>query len=197
MDKETIAVYDREPERFAREWVEQPSPQDLYDLLLRYFRPGPTVDIGCGSGRDAAWLAKNGFEVEGFDASLNFLNEARSRYPDLKFEQSVLPELQGVPRRSYENVLCETVIMHLEQDQVGPSTETLAELLRPGGTLYLSWRITPDRSERDKLGRLYTAFDKQVVLSALTDFDLLLDESSPSLSSGKLIHRLIARKVQP
>jgi hypothetical protein len=35
-----------------------PNPHRLiYTIVLRFFNRGPTADIGCGSGRDAAWLA--------------------------------------------------------------------------------------------------------------------------------------------
>ena len=73
---------------------------------------------------------------------------------------ATLPRLDGVARGAFQNVLCETVIMHLAPAQVGPSVRSLRALLRPGGTLYLSWRVTDDASRRDLAGRLYAAFDK-------------------------------------
>ncbi len=37
---------------------------------------------------------------------------------------------------------CETVIMHLESNAIMPAVEQLLAILIPGGTLYLSWRVT-------------------------------------------------------
>src|SRR5205814_4981542 len=105
-----------------------------------------------------------------------------------------LPELAGVERGAYENVLCETVVMHLPPAQVAAATRSLAELLRPGGTLYLSWRVTAGESLRDPAGRLYAAFDAEVVRTALAGLDVLLDREDVSASSGKRIHRLIVRR---
>jgi 2-polyprenyl-3-methyl-5-hydroxy-6-metoxy-1,4-benzoquinol methylase len=195
MDLETLKSYDARAATYARDWLEQDAPIDMYELLTRFFRKGPTVDIGCGAGRDAAWLAANGFDVSGFDASENLLDEARAAYPQLSFKRALLPALDGVERGAYENVLCETVIMHLEPKTVPSATSSLLELLRPGGTLYLSWRVTEDVSQRDKNGRLYPAFDRQIVLDAiLKSADVLVEQDIVSVSSGKRIERVLARK---
>lgn len=49
MDRTTLDAYDRHAADYAREWDEQPAPDDMYALLERYFKPGPTADVGCGT----------------------------------------------------------------------------------------------------------------------------------------------------
>ena len=98
MDTQTLAAYDRMAAAYAADWHTQPAASDMHALLLGHFRPGPTADIGCGSGRDTAWLAEQGFAVTGFDASEGLLTEARQRYPDLDFRHAALPDLTGRPR---------------------------------------------------------------------------------------------------
>jgi trans-aconitate methyltransferase len=115
MDEATLTAYDHAAKTFADEWAAQPSPTDLQAVVRQFFIPGsPTVDIGCGSGRDAAWLNANGYPTRGFDASEGLLAEARQRYPDVEFTKAVLPGLDGIADGSFANILCETVIMHLE-----------------------------------------------------------------------------------
>jgi SAM-dependent methyltransferase len=195
MDERTISVYDREAAAFAREWCAQPAPSDMRALILRFFRPGPTADIGCGSGRDTAWLNENGFAAIGYDASEGLLAEARRVNPGLDFRQALLPELFGIEDALFANVLCETVIMHLEHAMIGPSVRKLLSILAPGGILYLSWRVTLDADRRDEHGRLYAAFDPKLVFEALGTAEVLLDEQLDSQSSGKLIRRVVARKT--
>ena len=73
MDGATLAAYDKDASAFAKDWHEQPAPVDLHDVVSRFFiRNGRTADIGCGSGREVAWLNANGFPAEGFDASDGF-----------------------------------------------------------------------------------------------------------------------------
>jgi SAM-dependent methyltransferase len=194
MDRATLNAYDMAAADFANDWHTQPAPVDLHTLIRRYFRSGPTADIGCGSGREVAWLAANGFPATGFDPSEGLLREARARYPGLPFRHAALAELAGIADASFANVLCETVIMHLPRAAIAPSVARLVALLRPGGILYLSWRVTRGDDQRDGQGRLYAAFPAPLVIDALVGATILLDEETVSASSGKVIHRVIARR---
>lgn len=194
MDIKTLNAYDQHSASFAKDWHDQPPGTDLHALVRKYFHPGRTADVGCGSGRDTAWLSLNGFPAVGFDPSRGLLEEARQRYPNVSFQVAALPELEGVPYGSFVNVLCETVIMHLEAELVAPSVRKLLDILEPGGTLYLSWRVTEGEDRRDEHGRLYAAFDPQLVLHALSNAIVVLDEQVASPSSGKTIRRIIARR---
>jgi SAM-dependent methyltransferase len=194
MDRKTLASYDSDAAAFAQDWHDQPAPGDLHALVKRFFAPGPTADIGCGSGREVGWLCANGFPATGYDASSGLLAEARARYPSCVFETAALPELAGIADAAFDNVLCETVIMHLAQDEIAPSVRRLLAITKPGGILYLSWRVTEVADLRDAQGRLYAAFDKSLVLGALSGATILLDEATISASSKKTIHRIIARR---
>jgi SAM-dependent methyltransferase len=192
MDRATLAAYDAAAAAFAKEWHAQPPASDLHDLVRRFFRPGLTADIGCGSGRNAAWLAANGFPAVGYDPSEGLLAQARAMYPSLKFEAATLPELHGIADNTFDNVLCETVIMHLDRAAIAPSVRRLVAILKPGGILALSWRVE-DADRRDAHGRLYSAFDRDLVVRELAGATLLLDEQIISPSSSRKIHRIVAR----
>ncbi|MGF6306975.1 SAM-dependent methyltransferase [Bradyrhizobium sp. i1.8.4] len=195
MDRATLAAYDREAAAFAQDWHDQPAPVDLQEIVARFFvKGGATADIGCGSGREVAWLNANGFPAEGYDASQGLLAEARARYPKLRFAHAELPDLRGIAANSFDNVLCETVIMHLDHALIAPSVRRMFDIVKPGGVLYLSWRVTEGTDLRDAHGRLYAAFDAAQVRAELRATSLLLDEALVSVSSGKKIHRLVASK---
>ena len=196
MDRATLDAYDKDAAAFAEKWHGQPAPADLHEVVEQFFvRGGRTADVGCGSGREVDWLDTNGFSAEGFDASEGMLAEARARYPDLTFTRAELPELAGVPSNRYDNVLCETVIMHLDHAEIVPAVRRLLDIVKPDGVLYLSWRVT-DADERDAQGRLYTAVDAGLVRAELASATAttFLDEEVISASSGKTIHRLVVKK---
>jgi SAM-dependent methyltransferase len=195
LDRQTLAAYDNDAAAFAKDWHEQPAPVDLHEIVKRFFiANGATADIGCGSGREVAWLNANGYPARGFDASEGLLTEARTRYPQLEFVRAELPDLRGITD-TYDNVLCETVIMHLDSMFIAPSTCRLLEIIKPGGILYLSWRVTEGENQRDKHARLYAAFEPSLVRVELSAATTLLDEAVVSASSGKHIHRIVARKT--
>ena len=194
MDRDTLAAYDAAAVVYAEDWHAQPPPSDMHALIERFFKPGKTADIGCGSGRDAAWLSAHGFPTTGYDPSEGLLTQARARYPALKFEHAELPGLAGIAKNSCDNVLCETVIMHLAHETIVPSVRRMMAILKAGGVLYVSWRVTKESDQRDGAGRLYAAFENDLVLRALAPAAILLNEEVVSASSGKTIHRVVARK---
>ena len=194
MDLDTLKAYEAAAPAFAADWHAQPAPTDLHAIVRRFFVPGSAADIGCGSGREVAFLAAGGFAAIGYDACEALLGQARQRYSHLSFERAALPALAEIGDRTFDNVLCETVIMHLPREQIVPAVARLQGILKPGGTLYLSWRVTEGADQRDSHGRLYSAFDAGLVRDALGKAALLLDEEVTSLSSGKTIHRVVARK---
>jgi SAM-dependent methyltransferase len=195
MDPGTVNAYDRSPEGYVSDWESQPTPVDLHQLITRFFQPGPTADIGCGGGRDTAWLRDTGFDAVGFDPSTGLLEQARRRHPEVSFRQAVLPELEGIPDNAFQNVLCETVIMHIAAEEIPAAVRRLLAILLPGGTLYLSWRVTQGADVRTADGRLYSAFDPPLVTDALIGAEMLHDSQNTSMSSGRAVHRLVARRA--
>ncbi len=72
-DLQTLQVYDERAEEFAARHHSTPpaSLERLYQAIRGFFHPGaPTADIGCGSGRDTAWLVANGYPAVGYDVSI-------------------------------------------------------------------------------------------------------------------------------
>ncbi len=195
----TLAAYDRHAAEYADEWLGQDTPTDLYADLQRWFVPAAaTVDIGCGSGRDVAWLDAHGYPAVGYDASEGLLAEARRRFPSLEFRHAALPLLPEVTDR-FANVLCETVIMHLPREEIPDAVRSLVRITRPGGTLYLSWRVTeaPDGADQfDARGRRYACFAPALVMDALDGMTIITREDRISRSSGKRIAITVARKSE-
>jgi 2-polyprenyl-3-methyl-5-hydroxy-6-metoxy-1,4-benzoquinol methylase len=195
LDVKTLKAYSENAESYSQDWLNQPEPTDMYQLIQKYFSVGgETADIGCGNGRDSNWLVQNGFKVTGFDASNDLIKLASGIYPLVKFEQAFLPALSNVEKK-FDNVLCETVIMHLSKAQITESIQSFKRILKAGGVLYLSWRVTESEDARHADGRLYSAFDSQFVVDQFSQRSILHFEDKISTSSGKRVCRLITKKA--
>lgn len=84
--------------------------------------------------------------------------------------------------------------MHLPSSHLSEAVDTLVALLRPGGTIYLSWRVYGE-ALRDDADRLYTPVNPETALAPLYErAQVLLDQEVVSVSSGHMIRRIIARK---
>jgi 2-polyprenyl-3-methyl-5-hydroxy-6-metoxy-1,4-benzoquinol methylase len=105
---------------------------------------GSALDVGCGSGRDAAWLARNGWQVVATDRSQAMLDGAKALHPGLRIDwkNDRLPELRDVRAlgRTFEFILLSAVWMHIPGDRQAEAAETVALLLAPGGIINLSVR---------------------------------------------------------
>lgn len=194
MDQKTQSAYSANAQSYSDDWLAQPEPSDMYEIFNKFFnKDAATADIGCGNGRDANWLSKNGFKVEGFDYSEDLVKIASKLYPHIKFSQAAFPELAEI-KSQFDNVLCETVIMHLPKEQIIPAVQSLKRILKVGGVLYLSWRVTEGDDARHADGRLYSAFDPSFVLQEFDKKDILHFEDKISASSGKRVCRLVYKR---
>jgi SAM-dependent methyltransferase len=77
-------VRDSDPQRFWDEvWTRHSSARSAPDAALvdatRELGPGTALDLGCGDGTNAIWLAENGWAVTGVDVSQVALGEAAAR----------------------------------------------------------------------------------------------------------------------
>lgn len=133
--------------------------------------------------------------ASGFDSSLELLEIASELYPKIGFHQGFLPELKEIDCQ-YENILCETVIMHLPQEQLQFAIQSLKRILKPDGVLYLSWRVTEEDDARSADGRLYSAFSSEYILSQFDRQGVIFFEDKLSASSGKRVCRMVYRRVE-
>jgi trans-aconitate methyltransferase len=61
--------------------------------LVRACGAGPVADLGCGPGRVTAHLGDLGVDALGTDLSPAMVAEARSRHPELRFDEGDLTAL--------------------------------------------------------------------------------------------------------
>jgi SAM-dependent methyltransferase len=108
--------------------------------LVSALAPGRALDLGCGEGADAVWLAERGWEVVAVDISDTALLRARSAAEAhgvserIVFQQHDLAE--SFPRGSFGLVSAQFFHSKLPLDR--PRILRLAaQAVRPGGTLLI------------------------------------------------------------
>ncbi|MEX2445190.1 MAG: methyltransferase domain-containing protein [Alkalispirochaeta sp.] len=107
--------------------------------LSTLLRPKDRVlDVGCGTGRDLAWLRDRGYTAEGVDGSAEMLAEAQQRYaiPAETLHRDVLPALDTV-QRTFHAITCIHVLHHLDDRTLLDALYRLRALLVPGGFLVI------------------------------------------------------------
>ena len=184
MDHLTISTYNSEAKNIANRH-ENLIPERLYQLITDFFEhKGTSLDIGCGSGRDTAWLAANNFNPIGVDASIGMLTEVRRRHPYLPVALSNLPELSAIVDNSFCNVLCSAVLMHLEHELLPIAAKIILRIMKKDGILLISYRGTGNLNNRED-GKLYSTIQKKRAIKIFNDVGAKIIHEESSVESGR------------
>jgi SAM-dependent methyltransferase len=114
--------------------------------------PGHLLDIGAGSGRDAAWFACRGWDVIAAEPADAMREEAARRHAasEIRWVSDALPALAQVQRLglSFDLVWLSGVWMHVPPADRARAMRKLAMLLKPGGRLVMTLRHGPSPDDR-------------------------------------------------
>ncbi len=109
--------------------------------------PGLLLDVGAGSGRDAAWFADAGWDVVAVEPAAFLREDARARHtsPRIRWIDDSLPALAAVHRLglAFDVVWLSGVWMHVPPADRARAMRKLATLVRPGGRLVVTLRHGP------------------------------------------------------
>lgn len=131
------------------EQYESVSFAEVHRDVLHLFptRPSAVLDIGAGSGRDAAALAEQGHQVVAVEPTAELRLLGRRIHADQAVEW-IDDSLPGLPvlrarDRRFDLVLLTAVWMHLDDRQRESAMDGIAGLLAAGGQVVLSLRHGP------------------------------------------------------
>lgn len=119
------------------------SHKGVLDLI-----PAPPIDvldIGAGTGRDAAWFASRGDRVTAIEPTREMREGAMALHADVSIDwlDDCLPELASVRDKTFDLVWMSAVWMHFFAAERAAMMPTVARLVRPGGALMMSLRHGP------------------------------------------------------
>jgi SAM-dependent methyltransferase len=115
-------------------------------------RPSRVLDIGAGTGRDAAWFADRGHHVVAVEPVDAFRQAGMALHPSerIAWVKDTLPALARLRSdpRGYDLVLVIAVWQHLPRQEHRHAIGALADKVAPRGRLILSLRHGPGSASR-------------------------------------------------
>ena len=148
-----VAWYDANAETISA-CYEEAAADDVQSWMLDPLPTAPAtiLDVGAGSGRDAAWLAAKSYEVIAVEPSANMRAAAARLHPEAKVHwiSDTLPALGPVTRSglSFDLILLSAVWMHVPTGDRPRAFRKLINLLKPGGLIAITLRHGPAEPER-------------------------------------------------
>ncbi len=153
MPFDNIAHYSRNAAAFCAVY-EEADPDTIHNRWSHLLpaRPGRVLDIGAGSGRDAAWLEHMGHEVWAVEPAQAMREYAAAHHPSTRIHwlDDSLPELTAVRALdlSFDLILVSAVWMHVAPTDRERTFGYIAHLLAPDDMLVMSLRNGPFPDER-------------------------------------------------
>ena len=124
----------------------------VHEWATRHLReePGFACDIGAGSGRDANWLAEQGWEVVAVEPSNMRELAQRNTHQRVTWLDDSLPGLKALRElgRKFDLILLSAVWMHVAPATRERAFRILVELLNPAGVLVITLRQGTDENEK-------------------------------------------------
>lgn len=149
-------------------------PAEIYASVLDLLpdRPARIVDIGAGTGRDAAWLAGQGHRVLAVEPVREFREAGAALHGDrIEWLDDKLPELAETVRLGpFDLVLLCAVWHHLDTPARAVAIRSLARMTVPGGRVILSLRHDPGAPGRHSFA---APPEEAIDLARANGFDLV------------------------
>lgn len=109
-------------------------PNRFLPPLVADLPTGAALDLACGEGRNAIWLARRGWDVTAVDFSARAIEKATTLAGDTDVDWVVCDVTGFVPDRAYDLVLI--FYLHLPEPAMAATFEHAIAALAPGGTLF-------------------------------------------------------------
>jgi len=156
MDGNTRDFYQRRAAEWAAHLPHAHSPR-LDPFLDRLPPGGAILEMGCGDGRDAAYMIARGFEVhpsDGTPAMARLASERLGReVPVMEFA-----ELEAV--EAFDGIWCQASLLHLAEAELAPVLRRIHRALRRGGWHWASYKDGTGGG-RDDVGRFFSYIPRE------------------------------------
>ena len=145
VSKSTLNYYDKNAVEFANQTVSI-DMHDLYELFLNQLPKRNTqsiLDVGCGSGRDANYFAKQGYDVTAIDASAELIQWARQHHMSSRISWVHL-DFSSIEKQAWENkftgIWACASLLHVPFLELPCIIKSLLDTLTDEGVMYLSFK---------------------------------------------------------
>lgn len=162
MHEKTAAGYDAVAHeyaaRLAQELDGKPFDRDFLTQFERGTGQGLILDLGCGPGHVAKFIAGLGRSVMGIDLSVAMVTVAQALNPELQVQQGDMCALD-LPTASVAGVVAFYSIIHLAPAELQTAVREMYRVLIPNGRLAVAFHVGDEVRHVDSLWGIKTDLD--------------------------------------
>jgi len=155
MSSELQSSYDRVAGEYASQFSDEMAQKPFDRKMLEWLAEkvngaGVICDMGCGPGQLARYLHSLGVKACGLDLSPEMVRQAQRLNPEIPFQQGDMLALEGVANEAYGGVAAFYSIIHIPRPSINVALRELKRVLRPGGTLLVTFHIGRETLHKDE-----------------------------------------------
>ena len=129
-----LEFYCEPKDYFPKKYNSNPVHSEVLEAM-ESLSPGKALDLGCGQGRNALFLAQHGFEVTAVDQNELALEILQSIVVQEDLEMTVgLYDINSANlKQSYDLIVSTVVLMFLQADRIPAIIRNMQDQTNPGG----------------------------------------------------------------
>lgn len=156
--------YENNAERYAAETFSADMSEQYQSFLSLLKKGAKILDVGSGSGRDACYFQKQGYQVTALEPSKNLGREIRKVFSG----EIVCSDIQNYrPTERYDGIWACASLIHLQEEEVLQFFEKIDQYLNDNGIIYISGKNGLSTGKVED-GRFFLEFTDQLVEKILT-----------------------------
>ena len=159
-------------------WGLEPAPflDKLLKLTEKDLKDVKVLDLGCGEGKDAVYMAEQGCQVSAFDITETGIKKTKLLAEKRNVEiNAFVADINNFEIKDSFDILYSTgTIQYLFDENIAPFFKKLKEITNIGGIVYLNvfvdkpfMELPPDWDKEEKMwktGQLFTYFEDWEIL---------------------------------
>lgn len=121
---------------------------------------GKVLEIGSGSGKDAAALVTMGYDYTGTDASAELLKIAKKRNPQATFRQVSVYDLDFPPHQ-FDGFWTTATLLHIPKGRIDEALQRIKTQVKSGGVGFITMKAGDGEKTDPKTGRWFAYYSKE------------------------------------
>lgn len=162
-DRGTLDVYaERAADYASRFGTKEPGGHLLafVDMLPAQSR---VLDLGCGPGNAAAFMAAQGHDVDAWDASPEMAEQGRALF-SLRIRVAGFDALEAV--ELYDGIYANFSLLHAPKADMPGHLARISRALKPNGVFHIGTKMGTGE-KRDAIGRFYAFYEEDELVGLL------------------------------
>ncbi|MEL6609510.1 MAG: class I SAM-dependent methyltransferase [Pseudomonadota bacterium] len=172
-DAQTIAVYSARVDDYAKFAEDTPS-QSLRGFIEAAPEGGRVLDLGCGPGNAARFMAEAGLDAHAWDLTPEMVEMAAT--PGVTARQAGFDDLDEVA--TYDGVWANFSLLHAAKADMPRHLAAIATALKDAGVFSIGMK-TGEGERRDTIGRFYSYYTRDELMGLLGEagFEAVWDKT--------------------